>query len=96
MTTNREANRADYRDYERYAAQAKVTQDLKRIITHHVADLDHRLDDDMQEALDAISFAIGMIIQGYSANPLCWISIVDNALPVANRLSAENSEVTND
>ena len=86
----------EYRDHERYAAQAKITQDLKRVISHHVADLDRNLDDDMREALDLIAFAMGMIIYGYSDNPYCWIAIVDNALPVANRLKAENPEATND
>jgi hypothetical protein len=40
---------------ENYTTHAEVhaliTQDLKRVITHHVADLDRRLDDDMQESL---------------------------------------------
>ena len=85
-----------YKDHERYAAQAKVTQHLKRVITHHVADLDRKLDDDVRETLDTISHAIGMIIQGYSDNQSIWLAIVDSALLIANKLEAAESEATND
>jgi hypothetical protein len=85
-----------YKDHERYAAQAKVTQDLKRVITHHVADLDRKLDDDVRETLDTISHAIGMIIQGYSDNTSIWLAIVDSALLIANKLEAAESEIAND
>ena len=74
-----------------YAVHALITQDLKRVITHHVADLDRRLDDDMQESLDMITHKIGRIIAGYPAEPDHWRDIAGYAQLVANRL-----EITND
>jgi hypothetical protein len=47
-----------------YAVHALITQDLKRVITHHVGHLDRRLDDDMQESLDMVAHKIGRIIAG--------------------------------
>ena len=74
-------------DYEIHAA---ITQDLKRIITHHVADLDRRLDDDMAETLDMIAHKIGRIIAGNPAEPDHWRDIAGYAQLVANRLEAQS------
>ena len=70
-----------------YAVHALVTQDLKRVITHHVADLDRRLDDAMQESLDMITHKIGRIIAGDPGFADHWADIAGYAQLVANRLS---------
>ena len=74
-------------DYEIHAA---ITQDLKRTINHHVADLDRRLDDDMAETLDMIAHKIGRIIAGNAAEPDHWRDIAGYAQLVANRLEGGN------
>ena len=74
-------------DYEIHAA---ITQDLKRVITHHVADLDRRLDDDMQETLDMIAHKIGRIIAGNPAEPDHWRDVAGYAQLVANRLETND------
>jgi hypothetical protein len=74
-------------DYEIHSA---ITQDLKRVITHHVADLDRRLDPDMQESLDMIAHKIGRIIAGNPAEPDHWRDIGGYAQLVANRLEGGN------
>lgn len=73
-----------------YAVHALITQNLKRVITHHVADLDRRLDDDMQESLDMITHKIGRIIAGNPAEPDHWRDIAGYAQLVANRLAAND------
>ena len=73
-----------------YVTRALITQDLKRIITHHVADLDRRLDDDMQESLDMIAHKIGRIIAGNPAEPDHWRDIAGYAQLVANRLEGQS------
>jgi hypothetical protein len=85
-----------FEDHERYVTQAKIIQDLKRVITHHVADLDRKLDDDVRETLDTISHAIGLIIEGNATNQNIWLAIVDSALLIANKLEAAKSEIAND
>ena len=74
-------------DYEIHAA---ITQDLKRVITHHVADLDRRLDDDIAETLDMIAHSIGRIIAGNAAEPGHWRDIAGYAQLVANRLEGQS------
>ena len=69
-----------------YVLHASITQDLKRVIRHHVADLDVKLDDDMQETLDMIAHKIGRIIAGNPAEPDHWRDIAGYAQLVANRL----------
>ena len=73
-----------------YVTHALVTQDLKRVITHHVADLDRRLDDDMAETLDMIAHKIGRIIAGNAAEPEHWRGIAGYAPLVANRLEGQS------
>ena len=70
-----------------YAVHALVTQDLKRVITHHVGHLDRRLDDDMQETLDMITHKIGRIIAGDAGFADHWADIAGYAQLVANRLA---------
>jgi hypothetical protein len=73
-----------------YVTHSLVTQDLKRVVTHHVADLDRRLDDDMQETLDMIAHKIGRIIAGNPVEPDHWRDIAGYAQLVANRLERTN------
>ena len=70
-------------DYEIHAA---ITQDLKRVINHHIGNLDRRLDDDMTETLAMIAHVIGRIIAGSPAESYNWLSIACYAQLVANRL----------
>jgi hypothetical protein len=73
-----------------YAVHALITQDLKRVIAHHVADLDRRLDDDMQESLDMVAHKIGRIIAGDPGFADHWADIAGYAQLVANRLRSAN------
>ena len=73
-----------------YVLHSWITQDLKRVITHHVAGLDRRLDDDMRETLDMIAHKIGRIIAGNPAEPDHWRDIAGYAQLVANRLEGTN------
>jgi hypothetical protein len=73
-----------------YMMHAEITQDLKRVMRHHTADLDRRLDDDMQETLDMIAHKIGRIIAGNPAEPDHWRDIAGYAQLVANRLEGAN------
>jgi hypothetical protein len=85
-----------FKDHERYGVQARIIQDLKRVIAHHVADLDRKLDDDVMETLDTISHAIGLIVEGNATNTSIWLAIVDSALLIANKLEDATSEIADD
>jgi hypothetical protein len=76
------------RTHGNYEVHALITQDLKRVITHHVADLDRRLDDDMQESLDMITHKIGRIIAGDPGFADHWADIAGYAQLVARCLRA--------
>jgi hypothetical protein len=73
-----------------YMTHARVTQDLKRVMRHHVADLDRGMDDDMAETLAMIAHKIGRIIAGNPAEPDHWRDIAGYAQLVANRLEGTN------
>jgi hypothetical protein len=73
-----------------YIMHAEITQDLKRVMRHHTADLDRRLDDDMAETLAMIAHKIGRIIAGNPAEPDHWRDIAGYAQLVANRLEGTN------
>lgn len=91
MTTDINALLAERgRTHGDYVTHALITQDLKRVINHHVGDLDRRLDDDMQETLDMIAHKIGRIIAGNAAEPDHWRDIAGYAQLVANRLEGTN------
>jgi hypothetical protein len=91
MTTDINALLAERgRTHGNYVTHALITQDLKRVVTHHVADLDRRLEHDMQETLDMIAHKIGRIIAGNPAEPDHWRDIAGYAQLVANRLEATN------
>ena len=92
MTTDINALLAEReKTHGNYLAHARVTQDLKRVMRHHVADLDRRMDDDMAETLAMIAHKIGRIIAGNAAESDHWRDIAGYAQLVANRL-----ELTND
>lgn len=78
------------RTHGSYLLHARVTQDLKRVISHHVADLDRRMDDDMAETLAMIAHKIGRIIAGNPGEPDHWRDIAGYAQLVANRLEVTN------
>jgi hypothetical protein len=61
------------------------------VITQYVADLDQRLDDDMQESLDMIAHQIGRIIAGDPGFADHWADIAGYAQLVANRLEVTNA-----
>ena len=89
MTTNVNALLAKRgRTHGNYATHAFITQDLKRVITHYVADLDRRLDNDMQESLDMIAHKIGRIIAGDPSFADHWADIAGYAQLIANRLTS--------
>ena len=91
MTTDINALLAEReRTHGDYATHALITQDLKRVINHHVGSLDRRLDDDMQETLDMIAHKIGRIIAGNAAEPDHWRDIAGYAQLVANRLEGQS------
>ena len=91
MTTGINALLAERaRTHGSYVVHALITQDLKRVINHHVGDLDRRLDDDMQETLDMIAHKIGRIIAGNAAEPDHWRDVAGYAQLVANRLEGGN------
>jgi hypothetical protein len=73
-----------------YMMHAVITQNLKRIMRNHIADLDRRLEYDMQETLDMIAHKIGRIIAGNPEEPDHWRDIAGYAQLVANRLEATN------
>jgi hypothetical protein len=73
-----------------YMTHAAITQDLKRVIRNHTADLDRRLDDDMAETLAMIAHKIGRIIAGNPEEPDHWRDIAGYAQLVANRLEHFN------
>ena len=73
-----------------YVVHALITQDLKRVIAHHVADLDRRLDDDMRESLDMITHKVGRISAGNPAEPDHWFDVAGYAQLVANRLATND------
>lgn len=87
MTTDINALLAERgKTHGKYEVHALIAQDLKRVITHHVADLDRRLDDDMRESLDMIAHKIGRIIAGDPGFAHHWFDIAWYAQLVANRL----------
>ena len=91
MTTDINALLAErQKTHGNYVTHALITQDLKRVINHHVGDLDRRLDDDMQETLDMIAHKIGRIIAGNPAEPEHWRDVAGYAQLVANRLEGGN------
>ena len=91
MTTDINALLAEReKTHGNYLAHARVTQDLKRVMRHHVCDLDRRMGDDMAESLSMIAHKIGRIIAGNPEEPDHWRDIAGYAQLVANRLEGTN------
>ena len=91
MTTDINALLAERgRTHGDYRTHALITQDLKRVLAHHVGNLDRSLDDDMAETLDMIAHKIGRIIAGNPAEPDHWRDIAGYAQLVATRLEGTN------
>ena len=72
--------------YGEFDRHAEITQDLKGVISHHVLDLDRRLDPDMTEALEMICHKIGRIINGDPSYEDSWRDVAGYATLVADRL----------
>lgn len=75
--------------YGQFNSHAKITQDLKQVISHHLLDLDRKLEPDMVEALDMICHKIGRIINGDPRYVDSWVDIAGYAQLVADRLERE-------
>jgi hypothetical protein len=91
MTTDINALLAEReKTHGNYLLHAAITQDLKRVLRHHVADMDRGLDDDMAETLAMIAHKIGRIIAGNATEPDHWRDIAGYAQLVANRLEVIN------
>lgn len=72
--------------YGKFTGHAKVTQDLKQIITMHLQARAKVLVPDQQEALDMICHKIGRIINGDANYADSWIDIAGYAKLVSDRL----------
>jgi hypothetical protein len=73
-----------------FEMHALVSQEIKRVITHHVANLDRRFDEVTQEGLDVIAHRVGSIIGRGDNDPEDWYSIAAYAVTVGNRLKKNN------
>jgi hypothetical protein len=76
--------------YGNYAGIALVSQELKIVMRHHLADLDCRLDVEIQEALDMMAQEMGRIIGDNPNSFSAWANIAWYAQLVANRLEVAN------
>lgn len=72
--------------YGSFIGHAMVTQDLKRVITEHLANRAKALSDDQQEALDMICHKIGRIINGDPDYQDSWTDIAGYSKLIADRL----------
>lgn len=78
------------RRYGSFQRHAQISQELKGVVTHHVHDLDRRLDEDMAEALSMICHKIARIINGDAKYVDNWDDIAGYATLVADRLRGES------
>ena len=69
-----------------FEVHAFVTQQLKAVINHQLADMDRRLANDMRESLDMICHKIGRIVAGDPNHHDHWLDIAGYATLVADRL----------
>jgi len=72
--------------YPKYSGMALVSQELKSVMRHHLADLDCRLDAEIQEALDMMAHEMGRIISDNPNSFSAWANIAFYAQLVANKL----------
>ena len=73
--------------YGTFVGHAKVTQNLKIVISNELLERDKELDADMQESLDMICHKIGRIINGDEHYEDSWADIAGYAQLVADRLN---------
>lgn len=72
--------------YGKFTGHANVTQDLKKVIRHHLKQRDKKLADDQMEALEMIAHKIGRVINGDPDYADSWIDIAGYAKLVSDRL----------
>jgi hypothetical protein len=72
--------------YGKFTGHANVTQDLKKVIRHHLKQRDKKLADDQMEALEMIAHKIGRVINGDPEYADSWIDIAGYAKLVSDRL----------
>ena len=65
---------------------ALISQEIKRVITHHVANLDRGFDELTLEGLDVIAHRFGSIIGRGDNDPEDWYNIAAYAWTIGNRL----------
>jgi hypothetical protein len=74
--------------YGPFTGHAAVTQDLKGVITGHLAVRGKELRPDQQEALDMICHKIGRIVNGDADYADSWVDIAGYAKLVGDRLES--------
>ena len=72
--------------YGKFTGHANVTQDLKKVIRHHLKQREKKLADDQMEALEMIAHKIGRIVNGDPDYADSWIDIAGYAKLVSDRL----------
>lgn len=72
--------------YGKFTGHANVTQDLKKVIRHHLKQRDKKLADDQMEALEMIAHKIGRVINGDPDYADSWVDIAGYAKLVSDRL----------
>ena len=69
-----------------FETHALISQELKCVITHHVANLDRGFDEVTEEVFDIIAHKIGSIIARNNNDPDDWYTIAAYAVTAGNRL----------
>ncbi len=72
--------------YGKFTGHANVTQDLKKVIRHHLKQREKKLADDQMEALEMIAHKIGRVINGDPDYADSWVDIAGYAKLVSDRL----------
>jgi hypothetical protein len=72
---------------DKFEMHALISQEIKRVITHHVTNLDRGFNEITLEGLDVIAHRIGSIIARGDGDPDDWYSIGSYAMVVGNRLT---------
>lgn len=73
--------------YGKFTGHARITQELKRVISNHTLETGGHLAPDQQEALDMICHKIGRILNGDPNYADSWHDIAGYAQLVADRLN---------
>lgn len=72
--------------YGKFSGHANVTQDLKKVIRHHLKQREKKLTDEQIEALEMIAHKIGRIINGDPNYADSWVDIAGYAKLVSDSL----------